>query len=111
MVPDNNLLMRLFGSNSRTKILALLFSRPHQSFYQREIIFEAGLSLQAGQRELGNLVNAGIVKKLETRKKVYYEADARSPFFKPLMNIFGTYDPLSGNTIADSILALSPRKS
>ncbi len=92
MAIENDSLVKVFGSISRARILSLIFSHPHQSFYQREIIFQTGLSLQAGQRELGNLVNVGIVRKLEARNKVYYEPNRRSPFFRPLMNIFGTTD-------------------
>jgi hypothetical protein len=54
---------------------------------RREIMFETGLSLQPTQRELENLVNLEIVKKRETRDRVYYELDAQSPFFKPLCEI------------------------
>jgi hypothetical protein len=49
-------LVRLFGSTSRARILALLYTNIGRTFYQREIIYETGLSLQATQRELSNLV-------------------------------------------------------
>ncbi len=55
--------------------------------YQREIMYETGLSLHPTQRELENLLDLGIVKKRETRNRVYYEVDAHSPFFKPLSEI------------------------
>ena len=50
-------------------------------------MFETGLSLQPTQRELANLLDLGIVKKRETRDRVYYEIDTLSPFFKPLCEI------------------------
>ena len=80
-------LTKLFGSNSRARILALLFASWEQAFYQREIVFETGLSLQAIQRELGNLVELGLVKKKETNSRVFYQLDPASPFFKPLREI------------------------
>jgi hypothetical protein len=43
--------------------------------------------LQPAQRELANLLDLGIVKKKETRDRVYYEINALSPFFKPLCEI------------------------
>ena len=78
---------KLFGSVSRTRILELLLPNSGRTFYQREIIFETGLSLQPTQRELANLLDLGIVKKRETRDRVYYEINTLSPFFKPLCEI------------------------
>jgi predicted transcriptional regulator len=80
-------LIKLFGSTSRARILVFLFSNPSHAFYQREIVFETGLSLQAAQRELGNLVELGIVKKNETNSRVYYQINSSSPFLKPLIEI------------------------
>ncbi len=80
-------LTKLFGSVSRTRILELLLPNSGRTFYQREIMFETGLSLQPTQRELANLLDLGIVKKRETRDRVYYEINTLSPFFKPLCEI------------------------
>jgi predicted transcriptional regulator len=81
------MMIRLFGSTSRPRILNLLLSLPQQTFYQREIMYETGLSLQAVQRELENLIRLGILKKRETRARVYYQIDMTSPWFKPLREI------------------------
>lgn len=81
------MLVRLFGSVSRARILEFLFAHVGVAFYQREIMFETGLSLQPTQRELENLVDLEIVKKRETRDRVYYEVDTHSPFFKSLLEI------------------------
>ena len=82
------MLVRLFGSTSRPRILSLLINRPQQAFYQREIVYETGLSLQAVQRELKNLLHLGILKKRETKAKVYYQIDPSSPWFNPLKEIY-----------------------
>ena len=87
---DNNELVKLFGSTSRARILAILFSRPYQPLYQREIMHETGLSLQTVQRELRNLVELGILKRHSTHQKVYYQISSVSSFFKPLKEIFGS---------------------
>ena len=79
--------VKLFGSVSRARILELLLPNSGRTFYQREIMFETGLSLQPTQRELANLLDLGIVKKRETRNRVYYEINTLSPFFKPLCEI------------------------
>jgi hypothetical protein len=82
-------LVKLFGSVARVRILGFLFAHDGQSFYQREIMYETGLSLQPTQRELGILVDLGIVKKQEAPTRVYHEINAQSPFNKPLREICG----------------------
>jgi predicted transcriptional regulator len=80
-------LVKLFGSVSRARILLLLFARMDQKFYQREIMYETGLSLQTVQRELANLVELGILRRQATLNRVYYEIDQKSPLFEPLKEI------------------------
>ncbi len=81
------MMVRLFGSTSRPRILGLLLSRSQQAFYQREIMYETGLSLQTVQRELENLIRLGILKKRETKARVYYQVNSASPWFRPLKEI------------------------
>ena len=81
------MMAKLFGSTSRPRILSLLLSRPRQTFYQREMMYETGLSLQAVQRELENLIRLGILKRRETKAKVYYQINSASPWFRPLKEI------------------------
>ena len=81
------ILTRLFGSVSRARILEFLLSHAGRTFYQREIMFETGLTLHPAQRELKNLYELGIIKRRETLDKVYYEINPLSPFFKPLCEI------------------------
>lgn len=81
------ILVKLFGSVARARIIELLVSQVGRPFYQREIMYETGLSLHPTQRELENLTELSIVKKRETRDRVYYEIDTHSPFFKPLREI------------------------
>ena len=81
-------LIKLFGSTPRARILTLLFENTGRSFYQREVMYETGLSLQAVQRELSNLVELEIVKKRETNARVYYEVNPSSPLFAPFQEIF-----------------------
>ena len=88
--PDpEEVLVKLFGSISRARILALLLDRQGQQLYQREIMYEIGFPLQPVQRELQNLVDLGIAKKVRTLSRVYYEINIISPFYKPLKEIYG----------------------
>ena len=79
--------VRLFGSVSRVRILTLFFAHIGRAFYQREIMYETGLSLRPVQRELSNLVELGILRKHETNNRVYYEIDKKSPLLEPLKEI------------------------
>jgi len=81
-------LVRFFGSTSRPRILGLLLADTGKAFYQREVMYETGLSLQAVQRELHNLVTLGILKREEIDARVYYRIDPTSPLFKPLKEIY-----------------------
>ena len=84
----NEILAKLFGSVSRARIIELLVSQAGKAFYQREIMYETGLSLHPTQRELENLIDLKIIKKRETKDRVYYEVDPHSPLLKPLCEIF-----------------------
>jgi DNA-binding MarR family transcriptional regulator len=85
---SKEVLVKLFGSISRARILGFLYAFPGASFYQREIMYETGLTLRAIQRELANLSALGIVKRQKTHNRVYYEMNSESPFFKSLRDIF-----------------------
>jgi len=98
------MLVRLFGSTSRPRILGLLINHPQQAFYQREIVYETGLSLQAVQRELKNLLHLGILKKRETKAKVYYQIDSSSPWFNPLKEIYDYALEESNYSTQDAVL-------
>jgi predicted transcriptional regulator len=82
-------LVKIFGSTSRPRILGLLVRHPRQAYYQREIMYETGLSLQTVQRELENLFSLGILKKRETKTRVYYQINVASAWFRPLREICG----------------------
>ena len=61
-IDPKGILTRLFGSESRARILEFLLSHPGRAFYQREIMFETGLTLHPAQREHKNLYDLGIIK-------------------------------------------------
>lgn len=81
-------LVNLLGSSSRCDILRLFFSHPQQIFYQREIMFEAGLRLHGAQRELANLTALKILKRKESGHRIYYELNQEADLYKPLREIF-----------------------
>src|SRR6266567_2777700 len=76
----------LFGK-ARREVLALLFSRPEQWFYLREVARHAGAGLRAVQRELGRLSAAGIVERRLHGRQVFFRANARCPIFRELCSL------------------------
>lgn len=76
----------LFGK-ARRLILALLYTHTDEMFYLRRIVREAGIGLGPAQRELKQLTNAGIIKRQNKDRLVYYQANPDCPIFSELKNI------------------------
>ncbi len=87
-------LSMFFGSRSRARIVLLFYADPAREFYQPEVMYETGLSLQPVQRELANLTRLGILSKRKTRTRVYYRLAPSSPIsqsFKQLVELAGRF--------------------
>lgn len=79
---------KLFGSKTRTKLLALFFANPDKSYYVREITRVIGEQINSVRRELLNLDSIGIIKNETYDNKVYYSANTKHPFCHPLKEMF-----------------------
>lgn len=94
---DSSLGSALFGK-SRRAILALLYGRPDEEFYLREIAREAGTSPSSLQRDLSVLSEAGIIERSEHGRQVYFRANRTCPVFDELRGLvaktFGVADVL-----------------
>lgn len=105
---DNNLTDVLF-SKARQAILSLLYSHVDQAFYLRQIVRTTGIGLGPAQRELKQLMDAGIIIRNVEGKQVYYRANKKSPIFNELKSIvrktFGIADVIrqSLEPMADKI--------
>lgn len=73
----------LFGQ-TRQDVLSLLFTRPDEAFYLREIVRRTGRGIGPVQRDLGQLISCGIVRK---EKERFYRANPDSPVYEPLKQI------------------------
>jgi uncharacterized protein len=80
MVSLNDPATVLFGKTRRA-ILSLLFTRPDESFYLREIVRRTGGGIGAIQRELRQLTACGIVRREEDR---FFRANPDSPIYEKL---------------------------
>lgn len=76
----------LFGGAQRA-VLALLFGRPDEEFYLREIIRAVGVGQGAVQRELKRLVAAGLVTRRVRGRQVHFRANPDSPVFEELRGL------------------------
>ncbi len=76
----------LFGQ-TRREVLALLLGRPDERFYLREILRAIGGGSGAVQRELKQLVEAGLVERQSEGRQVYFSANQRSAIFPELQAI------------------------
>lgn len=76
----------LFGK-VRSSVLALLFCHSEKSFYFREIERSVNMGRGAVQRELENLVDAGLVLRRKQGNQVHYQANPKSPIFPELKSL------------------------
>lgn len=73
----------LFGV-TRQAVLRLLFGHTDQRFYQRQIIGSIGIGSGTVQRELAQLVNAGIVTRTVEGRQTYFQANRGCLVFEEL---------------------------
>jgi len=76
----------LFGQ-TRRDVLALLLGRPDERFYFREILRATGGGSGAVQRELKQLVEAGLVERRSEGRQVYFSANRSAAIFPELQAI------------------------
>lgn len=79
---------KLFGSKTRAKLLRLFFENPEKSFYVREMTRVIDEQINSVRRELLNLESIGIIKNETFDNKIYYSANTKHPFTRPLSDIF-----------------------
>jgi len=88
--------------------LALLLTRSDEEFYLRQIVAEARTGLGGTQRELAALVNSGIIERREKGKRVFYQANDKSPIFKELRSLL-TKTVGAGEAVKKALLPLKHR--
>jgi DNA-binding transcriptional ArsR family regulator len=76
----------LFGKTRRA-VLSALYTHPDESFYLREIVRATNAGMGAVQREVKQLLEAGIIQREVRGNQVYYRADKNCPIFKELKNM------------------------
>ena len=85
---ESSPLSKLFGSKTRAKLLELFFSNIGKAYYVREITRVIDEQIHSVRRELTNLTNLGLIKSETYENKIYYSANKKHPFSKPMQEIF-----------------------
>jgi len=73
----------LFGKTRRA-VLGLLYARPDEAFYHRQVMRRTGAGTGAVQRELRRLSDAEILTRTVRGREVYYQANRQCPVFAEL---------------------------
>ena len=87
---NNTPLEKLFGSKTRTKLLGLFFGNPERSYYVREMTRVIDEQINTVRRELLNLESIGIIKNETYDNKIYYSANNKHPYSRPLVMLFSS---------------------
>ena len=83
---DDAQAIALFGKTRRA-VLCLVYSRPEETFYLREITRYTGCGMGSVQNELKNLSDAGIILRLIRGKHILYKANTESLIYHELRNL------------------------
>jgi predicted nucleotidyltransferase len=73
---------------TRKHTLTLLFGRPDERWYLRDIARRTGSALGSIQRELAGLVQSDILTQSKDGNRKYYQANRECPFFAELTGFF-----------------------
>ena len=86
MKPANSL-KRIIVSNSRVKLLQILFHRPDEMYYVRQLTRLTGEKINAVRRELKNLHAGGIFGSEWRGNKLFYWVDKKHVFFQEILGL------------------------
>lgn len=84
MKPVNSL-RRIIVSNSRVKLLQILFHRPDEMYYVRQLTRLSGEKINSVRRELKNLASAGVLESEWRANKLFYWVNQKQIFFQELL--------------------------
>ena len=68
-------------------MLALIYGRPDESFYARQISRMTRISPGAVQRELEQLLEAGLITRSQLGNQVFYQSNSASPVFAEIRSL------------------------
>jgi predicted nucleotidyltransferase len=87
MRTEANALGDLLFGQTRSRILALLYGMPDQSFFTRQIARQIDTSAGTVQRELETLSQLGLIERSASGKQVFYRANRNHPAYPELHSL------------------------
>lgn len=72
---------------ARRGLLGLLYGQPDSAFYLREVAARVGAGMGQVQRELERLSKAGILRRFEQGRHVYFQANQQCPVYEELRGL------------------------
>ncbi len=90
---ETRVLLALFSSRTRLKILQLFFSEEGRSFFVREITRKINERINSVRRELENLTDIGLLSTFTDKNKTYYLVSQKFFFYEELKSIFVKITP------------------
>lgn len=85
-------------TRTQQRVLGLLFANPDRSFHTNEVVRLSGVGTGTVHRELGRLVDSGLVSAGRLGNQKHFQANRQSPIFEELRGIvvktFGVADVL-----------------
>ncbi|HKU27908.1 MAG TPA: MarR family transcriptional regulator, partial [Candidatus Sulfotelmatobacter sp.] len=97
----------LFG-DYRRRVLGLLLLHPELECHVREIARQTGTSAGTLHKELSRLAQAGILRRTERGKQVYYGANQDCPIFEELAGILRKTSGLA-DVLAQALVPVAER--
>ena len=86
MKPTNSL-KKIIVSGSRIKLLQILFHRPGEMYYIRQLTRLSGEKINAVRRELRNLEVAGVLESEWRGNKLFYWVNKKHCFFQEILSL------------------------
>jgi predicted nucleotidyltransferase len=85
-------------TSTQQQVLGLLYGRPHESFYMKQILRMTRMGVHTIKRELDRMVGAGILTLTKIGNQHHYQANSDCPIYQELLTIvrktFGVADVL-----------------
>lgn len=81
-----NSLKKIIVSGSRIKLLQVLFYKPGEMYYVRQLTRLTGEKLNAVRRELENLKESNILLSEWRANKLFYWVNTKHPFFQEILS-------------------------
>lgn len=82
-----NLLSATLFGRTRRAVLSILYGHPEESFYLRQLARLAGAGIGSIQRELKQLTDAGIIRRLQIGRQVFFQANSGCPIYGELKSL------------------------